>query len=273
MSRTFRILVAGLAAALASGCPADPASGPSDAGADSGSQLEPDAGAPDAGAPQRRLVTRRLLGDTPIENRFHNPHFEMTTEFWMAYAGNSELEVRRLSLPQTPSGLPALEITPPGRSRFVMGLARGGPKPLDVSVWVGRDANAEGKASLRLSLSGLGEGQATDQAFELTAEEGTQRTLGGILWQRYSAHVEEELLGICALIFADGGTERILLEGPTLVAEQGGEKLAPAPRLLERGRAMTEEESAMVRRALDDLRKRRPVPPPDPADGPRLSPW
>ena len=267
------LIPASLAALLAAGCPdtePDPAgfdAGGLDAGRrDAGAA---DAGDPDAGLPppRRALAPMPLLGDTAVENLVHCPHFDLATELWYGFSGQELIDLWRVDLPSTPTRLPALEIRASNRSRYVIGMARGGPGPLLASVWIGRALDAP-EAPLSYAIYGLGENAVADVAFELQPVEGSVEEHGKIRWQRYAARIEEELLGVGTLVFGDDGGGSVYLNGPELRAEKPVQGMPPRrPGAATSPRPPTLEERAAVRRAMDELRKRAPRLPPDPADG------
>ena len=267
------LLPASLIALLAAGCPDDEPLKKqpiADAGVTPDAGLLPDAGEQDAGLPPpaRTLMPARLLGDSPVENRVQNPHFDMMTELWYGFSNNDYLDMWRLDLPATPSRLPALELRPSTGARFLIGMVRCGPGPLVASVWIGHEAGATLDPNLRFVLYGLGESSTEDLAFDLTPLEGSDLELERILWRRYEARVAEELLGVGTFVFSDSGRGSVYLNAPSLIVESEAQGMpSKTPPRAAPARRPTAEESKAVRRALDELRKRPPRLPPDPADG------
>ncbi|MGI5864419.1 MAG: hypothetical protein ACOX6T_20530 [Myxococcales bacterium] len=267
------LLPASLIALLAAGCPDDePANKPpaADAGVQTDAGLIPDAGEQDAGLPlpARTLLPARLLGDSSIENRVQVPHFDPYSDLWYGFSNNDLFDLWRLDLPATPSRLPALEVRPSTATRFVVGFVRGGPAPLVASVWIGRDVGAAPDPSMKLVLYGLGESATKDIAFDLAPVEGSEQELEKILWRRYEARISEELLGVGNLVFSDSGSGTAYLNAPSLVVETEAQRMpSKTPPRIAQARKPTAEESKAVRRALEEIRKRPPRLPPDPADG------
>lgn len=263
-----------LAALLATGCPdTEPNPPASDAG------TRPDAGLVDAGAPdageadagvlqaKRSLVPMPLLGDTAVENLVHCPHFDLMTELWYGFSGGDLLELWRVDLPSTPTRLPALELRPALGARFLVGMVRGGPAPMLASVWLGRAVEAP-EAEVSYAIYALGESSTQDVAFELQPVEGSEQEHDGIRWRRYAGRIDEELLGVGAIILSDDGGASLYVNGPELLKEKPAQGMAPnRPVAAAASREPTAQETRAVRRAMEELKKRAPRLPPDPADG------
>ncbi|MBI5544935.1 MAG: hypothetical protein HY901_13675 [Deltaproteobacteria bacterium] len=215
---------------------------------------ETDAGAPDSGVPpQRVLVPMHLLGDTPLTNLVHAPHFDPVSELWMGFDGNyAPLEMRLLTWARTPTGLPVLELRPAGGQRILVGHVRGGPAPLLASLWIGRDASAP-QDPLSVALEGLVASAPTDSAFELVAEEESVREIDHVLWQRYSVRIEEEVLGVGWLVFSDESPRSLYLHAPVVVQDPT-RALRPGAR----SRKPTPAEAEAIRRAKEKLRSKPP---------------
>lgn len=225
---------------------------------DAGEIGEPDAGPP----PQRVLVPMHLLGDTPIDNLVHSPQFDPGISMWTGYGPKyAPLPMRREMQTKTPTGLPALRLMSAGGKRLLVGIVRGGPAPLDASIWVGRDIDLEPQA-FTVSVVGLVQSAVQDSAFDLVAEPEAVQVIEQIRWQRYSVRINEEVLGLASLVFSDNSTRTIYLNGPVLVSE--GASSSQSPRSLSMAKAKprlpTEGEAEAVRRAMERLRSQPPKP-------------
>ncbi|MBW2455731.1 MAG: hypothetical protein JRI68_14535 [Deltaproteobacteria bacterium] len=185
---------------------------------------EPDAGAGgDAGAALRSLVDRKLFGDMPLDNRFHDPTFTMLDGTgWMPidYANEVINQISRAHLARTPGDQPALRLGPPPSAPVatVVGEAKGAKGPTVVSLWLGRPDGQDPAADSEAALIGLfmdGTPSAVDLALD---SDPAPVTLDGRRWHRLSAQLADGPVGFCYLRVSNRGDHPLYLTAPVLVA-------------------------------------------------------
>lgn len=262
-----------LLALFATGCPEenratpDAATAPPAPGLDAATVEPPDAAepGPDAGTGSalRKLVPAHLLGDSPINNLVISPHFDalsfdMSEGQWMGFAESDLADLQQVVLPNAPvEGIAALKMLPSGtEDRYLIGTIRGGKAPMLASVWIGRGV-AEEEVPLECAIEGLSSAAPTDSAYPFAAEADSVQTIDRIRWTRYSARIEDDLVGLAALAVYDTSKQPIYILAPTLVESQ--------TRALHTGhlalrRNPTAGEAKVVREFFDKLRHRPPPP-------------
>lgn len=277
MSRSLAPLtLLSLCAALSSACAQDPDPTPhpdassSDAGTtplvDAGASLDAaspeDAGAaPDAEpgmdatsttTPPRRLVSRPLLGDLPVENRVHNPVFDLGTFTWLAVPQDPGATIGpallKVALPESPRVAPLVRIEKNGEpGATLMGVAKAAGRPLDVSVHLGRAVGA--LDPIRASIVGVGADGAS-VAYDLVIS-GAPRELAGVVWAEHRARIEVPTEGWLSLIIDDPGLAASWIQAPVVLPAPPARRLGPPP--VPRG--PTAHERAAIRRYAEEQRK------------------
>jgi hypothetical protein len=217
----------------------------------------PDAGP--VGNPLRRLVPAHLMGEAPLHNLVFAPHFEPSAQLWYGLTGSGDsVSMLLLTLLHSPvEGLPVLKMLPAGSSyRYLVGTVQGGKAPLLASVWIGRDLGAE-ETPLNFAIQALVASSPTDSSFSLAAEPDSLQTIESVRWTRYSARIDEDVLGISSIVMQDNSAQPLYFQAPTLVTSQTRalSTARPAQR-----RAPTLGEAKAVQLMLEELRHRPPPP-------------
>jgi len=182
---------------------------------------EVDAG-PDAAAdvaPLRSLTRRGLFAQTPVENRFFDPTFALIDGVaWSPFHPLSYdlCPVTRLHQP-TPLGQPALRLErPAGQSTGqVVGMAKGAPGPMEVSVWLGRLVGTN-VAAYRVALYGLfldGSGAADLEPDPILAPV----VMGGVTWVQHRAYIADGPLSWAYLWITNQDIVPLFITAPVLV--------------------------------------------------------
>lgn len=181
-----------------------------------------DAGPADTGPRAARYLVepKGLFGDTPVDNRFLNPNFDLNAEGWLAYptrSGASRLPtVQRRFETDTPTRQPLL-LMPKAGNDFgvgVVGTARAGAGPFDVTVWVGRPKEAP-ETPVNVALVGT-HYEDGEVAWDLTAVEGTETERGDRRWVQYGLRLEAGPVGFANLVVYDDSEVPIYLTGPVM---------------------------------------------------------
>lgn len=214
-------------------------------GGDSGSDVRP-----------RALVPMKLLGDS-VENRVHSPNFDSASDLWHGYSSRSELELKRRTFALTPTGQPTLEL--PSSARYVLGQARGGPAPIEASIWVGVPVETQEAPELTPYILGLSLQQKRDVEYTLVADNDSTQVLGDLMWTRWHARIDEDLLGLAYFEIDLTASGMTYLTAPTLrtldePANSIAAMRASAPRVF--GMAAAPERSARARQAFEDTQRR-----------------
>ncbi len=240
--RRFRLLVSllisgGLALAAA-GCVKPPGqvvpdgATSSDAGVDSATL---DA-APDASTALRRLVSRRLFGQMPVDNRFVDPTFTQ-----VGYTGWVPLDYDTYEYAttfayhhRTPTDAPGLVLRrQPGASYgTLMGTAKSASGPVQVSLWVGVPRGSDSTAP-QVRLLGIWPDGGSSVDLEADEDTATQ-TLGDVVWTFWKADLDEGAIGWVTLRIKHRDTPPLYLNGPQLIRATASVKSRrrwrPAPR-------------------------------------------
>ncbi len=168
--------------------------------------------------PLRHLERRGLFAQTPVENRFMDPSFALIDGVaWSPFSLSTYevSQVTRLHQP-SPAGLPVLRLEPPSGATTgqVMGMAKGAPGPMDISVWVGRLVGTN-VSDLRLSLFGLflGSGGGVD----LEADQQAPLEIGGVSWVSYRAHLQDGPASWAYLFIVNESVAPLFVSAPVLV--------------------------------------------------------
>lgn len=192
-----------------------------------------DASLADAGTAEdatvRRLIQRRLFRDLPIDNRFHDPLFDLSIFAWSAFpataAGRPELLT--VERPGGPVDAPLLRVDKHGPGgTTVTGRILGSHLPLDISVWVGVPESAA--VSLGLSLP-VTDGQGLMRAVELSPAPGPATVVDGVAFRRWEAHLGAPTAGWVTLILTDPGEQPTYLMAPTAMISPRAQGTRPAP--------------------------------------------
>jgi len=183
--------------------------------------LEVDA-APDADLnvpPLRSLGSRSLFAQTPVENRFFDPNFaQIDGVAWSPFHPvNYDLcPVTRLHQ-RTPLGQPALRLERPAgqTSGQVVGMAKGAPGPMEVSVWLGRFEGTN-VAALRATVYGLFLDGSS--AVDLPANPDVEpMVLDGVTWVLHSGYMPEGPLGWAYLRISNQDVSPLFITAPVLM--------------------------------------------------------
>jgi hypothetical protein len=219
MKAKLQFIAAAAAAVLAS-CAQEPAEQPGDASVSEDGGVE----SPDAGPQAARylLPKKGLFGDTPVNNRFLNPDFDLAAEGWQPYPtqfGATALPlVQRLFVTESPTRQPILLMPKAPKNNFgvgIVGIARAGAGAFDVSVWVGR-APERVEEVTDVSVVGVHPDEG-EQAWDLTPEPDTKVELGGRVWIRYAVRLDVGPVGFANLVVVDETDAPIFLTGPVMV--------------------------------------------------------
>ncbi|MFO0723325.1 MAG: hypothetical protein U1E65_06060 [Myxococcota bacterium] len=252
----------------------DASTGPDRAAADDGGVVGP---------PPRRLQSRALLGDLPVENRVHNAVFDLATASWGAYArdpaATAQPSLLRAYLEQAPVVAPALRVEKSGQAgAIIVGSIRGLGRPLEVSVLLGQPLSAAAPphaALLGMSAEGL------VVAYDLLPGQAPPIERGELRWTKVSVRVEAPTVGWLTLLVDDPSAETSWLQAPIALPAPPERSLkAPAepraPTALEEGASRA---YAKARQRLagfswrDTLRSGPPGPLPRPeAEPPQSEP-
>lgn len=182
--------------------------------------------------PLRSLGSRGLFAETPVENRFFDPTFAQIDGIaWNPIHpfGYDICPVTRLHQ-RTPKGQPALTLEPPPSrsSGQVVGMAKGAPGPMVVSVWLGRQVGTD-VSGLRASLFGLFLQGAS--AVELTANPAVEPVvLDGVTWVYHSGYLEDGPLSWAYLRISNDNIAPLYISAPVLMRD-GGQTRRVAPQV------------------------------------------
>lgn len=228
---------------------ASPDVGPADLGeapVDSGAFVDvgpPDAGFPvdlgpadsgvtrDLGPPARTLVTRRVMGETPLNNLVMNPLFDTTSALRPATSNGQS--PARLFLPRTPTGTPVARIEGPETLALFVQSDAG---PLEATIWLGWEGLTP-PSPLGVFIVGLGTTRFQTGA-ELTVDPATERTIDGITWVQYGGTIQDRMLGH-ALLTVQAATGTVYVCGPVVVPQPSA--VIGAPNELRIARPLTLE--------------------------------
>lgn len=179
----------------------------------------PDAAAADDASPLRSLARRGLFAQTPVENRFFDPTFaQIDGVAWSPFHPLSYDVCPVTRLHQlTPLGQPAIRLERPAgqTSGQVVGMAKGAPGPMEVSVWLGRLVGTN-VAALRVALYGLflGGGSAVDLEPDSNL---APVVMDGVTWVRYSAYLADGPLSWAYLWITNQDIVPLFITAPVLV--------------------------------------------------------
>lgn len=198
---------------------------PEEAQPDSGVVADGGVEGTDAG-PQaaRYLVAKKgLFGDSPTDNRFLNPDFDLLAEGWQPYPTNligatALPVVQRLFVTESPTRQPILLMPKAPKNTHgvgIVGIARAGAGAFDVSVWIGRNTDAA-EEPVSASVVGVDPEQG-ELAWDLTPDAETKVELGGRVWVRYAVRLAVGPVGFANLVVADETEAPIYLTGPVMV--------------------------------------------------------
>jgi hypothetical protein len=215
---------------------------------------------PDAAAPPARvLVPAHLLGDTPVENRLLDPDMN-NLGMWFFYMVDdySIPTYYRPVVASSPAGLPILRIEEGGSTAGVVAasFAVGGTGPFTASIWLGQPAKTAKLETLSAQLQAL-DGKATDTgstSFDLLADDSTSKTLGDIRWTQFTAKINTEILGWAVLAAVDTSGSTLYVTAPVLLEDKAKSFVDP-----KRGRPLTRKEHEILKRVVDDARRRMPL--------------
>lgn len=220
---------------------------------------QPDAGAGgDGGTALRSLVARRLFGDMPLDNRFHDPGFTMLDGTgWMPidYANEVINQVARAHLARTPTDQPALHLWAPPEAPVatVFGEAKGASGPMVVSIWLGRPDGQDPTVDSEAALFGLfldGTPSAVDLALD---SDPAPVTLDGRAWHRLSVQLTDGPVGFCYLSVSNRGDHPLYLTAPVLTAVDAQRDLISAH--LGKRRPLRAAEASALRAATEHKRR------------------
>ncbi|HEY3446586.1 MAG TPA: hypothetical protein VGK67_09490 [Myxococcales bacterium] len=231
--------------------------------------MPPDAEAPgpDAGSvvpPLRTLLAPHLMGTAPADNLVMAPNFDPMSEQWYAVTATDYADAQLIVLPKDPvNGLPVFKLLAMAApERYLMGTVRGGKGPLQASVWIGRDAAASPDLTLDVVIQGLTSSEPTDSTFVLAPEPDSEQTIDRIRWVRYSARIDQELLGFGSFIVYDQTKQVVYVLAPALTPVVETRGLVKAkPSLV---RKPTAGEAKAVKDFWEKQRRRTPPRPPKP---------
>lgn len=208
------VLLLGLMTWGALGCGSPPGSLADAAVATDG---EPD-GTP-ASDPLRRLRTGSMFGDAPVLNRVFDPEWMVVDGLiWSPYHPISYevAQYTRLHI-RTPLGQPAVRLEPPAGSSNgqLVGLAKGAPGPMLVSVWFGR---LEGSNVVGVSATVYGLFEYGSGAMQLEPDPSQDPViLDGITWVRYVAYLDDGPLAWMQLRLSNDLVAPAFVSSPVVV--------------------------------------------------------
>jgi len=130
----------------------------------------------------------------------------------------------------------------------VLGSAKGSPRPLDVSMYVGRVPGSP--ASLSISVLGVGADGAS-VAFDVVPSGDPTRQIDGISWQSYSGQVAVPTVGWLDVFIDDTSADQTWIMGPIAIEAPRERRIGATPR----PRAPTAFESRMSRHNAEQQKK------------------
>jgi hypothetical protein len=183
--------------------------------------VDVDAG-PDGGVeppPLRALMSRGLFAQTPVENRFFDPTFAQIDGIaWSPFSPLSYdiAAVTRLHQ-RTPVGQTALRLERPAGQSFgqVVGMAKGAPGPMQVSVWLGRFEGTN-VAGLTVALYGLFETGSGGVGLQPDPEVALVM-LDGVTWVYFSAYIAQGPMSWSYLRIVNNDISPLFITAPVLV--------------------------------------------------------
>lgn len=247
--------------------------------ADGGTTDTQDAGPADAAPLAARYLVepKGLFGDSPVNNRFLNPDFDLNAEGWIAYplreGADALPTVQRRFETETPTRQPLL-LMPKQMNEFgvgVVGTARAGAGRFDVSIWVGRDVE-DTDDPVFASVIGLHPSEG-ERAWSLSAAPDSAVELGGRRWVQWRLRLEEGPVGFANLVVYDEGEAPLYLTGPVMLPATQmrviGEAPAVRPAAARAVRPAEARANAALRMRFEKGLGARPRAPRLPRDAPR----
>lgn len=232
--------------------------------ADSGVVAVPDAGfAPDAAA-VRQLVTRPLFGEMPLDNRVHDPVFDLDSFGWYGVPKSSIAdrypELWAKELPRTPTSQPVLAVPKAPVNVFGVGLigaVKAYPGAIEASVYIGREEGVE--EPIEVSLLGVNASGA-DVAYDLLPE-GEPLLIDGIVWRRHQARIADPAIGWMELWITDGGDRIYYVTAPLVVPAARERRIGPPIDRPARAQSAAERDALRFFAEQQKHRISRPSPP------------
>lgn len=233
--------------------------------------VTPDAGPVDAGPPAARYLVepKGLFGDTPVSNRFLNPNFDLNAEGWLAYPtreGASALPtVQRRFETDTPTRQPLLFMPKAMNTHGVgvVGTARAGQGPFEVTIWIGRPID-DADEPTHVSIVGT---HPTDGeiAWELAPIEGTATDKGDRRWVQWGLRLDVGPVGFANLVVYDDGDVPIYLSGPVMLPAAQQRLIGPEVQLDSRPRPVAGAEARAMSAVKARFRRDMGIAPPRPS--------
>ncbi len=176
------------------------------------------------GVPLRTMTRHELFGEMPLTNRFLDPQFaQLDGVGWLTIAGQGMTfgGFTRWFTPHTPLSQPALRMRRGlvQQNLSVLGAAKSGDGPIEISVWLGRQATGEDLAFNEVGAQLLGLfADGSQGALDLAADAGAAaQELDGIHWQRFVAATDDGPLGWAYLFIVQTNSEELLVTSPLLI--------------------------------------------------------
>lgn len=226
--------------------------------ATSAPDAEPGMDATSTTTPVRRLLSRPLLGDLPVENRVHNPVFDLGTSTWLALPQDPAATIGpaliKVALPESPQVAPLVRLEKNGEfGATLLGVAKASGQPLDVSLYLGRAAGVNDP--IHASVAGIGR-DGSSLAYDL-APSGPPLELAGVVWTQHRARIEVPTEGWLSLIIDDPGLASSWVQAPVVLPAPPARRLGPPPP----PRSPSAQERAAMRRYAEEQRKHLGAPP------------
>jgi hypothetical protein len=222
----------------------------------------------------RQLVTKKLFGTMPVENRVEDPLMTMTGSSWSAYPNNFRAypTVYRRAAP-SPTGTPYFDV--PGAEddsnraaagAIVIGQVKVSRGPLHAEIWIGRPGVDVDIGAVGASLTGLFV-DGSESSVDLTLDESAKVVVDNKTWVRLSADLDEGPVGWAAIIAGDASdTPRQAFVGGAVVVD-----LPPNPNAVVvpgKKRAWSERERAWMNALREKNQRFTPPPAPRPSPVP-----